>query len=71
MPTAPYDGDASPQSYLREPSRKCIDRLANLATGEEGFAMHGLPIRHLMLPGDLAGSEKVLAFIASEISCNT
>jgi putative pyruvate formate lyase activating enzyme len=45
--------------------------LANLATGEEGFAMHGRPIRHLMLPGDLAGSEKVLAFIASEISCNT
>lgn len=33
--------------------------------------MHELPIRHLMLPGDLADSEKVLALIAGEISCNT
>jgi putative pyruvate formate lyase activating enzyme len=32
------------------------------------IAYHGLLIRHLLLPGDKAGSLKVLKFIASEIS---
>ncbi|MDH7593499.1 MAG: radical SAM protein [Methanomicrobiales archaeon] len=35
---------------------------------EGGLALRGLIIRHLVLPGDLAGTEKVMRFIAEEIS---
>jgi len=37
---------------------------------EDGIAVRGLIIRHLVLPGDLAGSAKVLKFIAHDISRN-
>ncbi len=35
---------------------------------ENGLAKRGLLIRHLVLPGDIAGSKEVLRFIAEEIS---
>jgi putative pyruvate formate lyase activating enzyme len=35
---------------------------------ENGTAVRGLIIRHLVLPGDLAGSDKVLRFIGEQIS---
>jgi putative pyruvate formate lyase activating enzyme len=35
---------------------------------ESGLAKRGLLIRHLVLPGDIAGFKKVLEFIASELS---
>jgi putative pyruvate formate lyase activating enzyme len=37
----------------------------------EGIASHGLIIRHLVLPGNLAGSDEVLSWIAREISRDT
>ena len=38
---------------------------------EEGLAVRGLLVRHLVLPGDLSGTKEVLTFIAREISPNT
>jgi len=38
---------------------------------EDGIARRGLLVRHLVLPGGLAGTEKVLKFIAEEISRDT
>jgi putative pyruvate formate lyase activating enzyme len=38
---------------------------------EGGIATQGLLIRHLVLPNDLASSEKVLRFIAKELSLNS
>jgi len=38
---------------------------------EEGIATRGLLVRHLVLPGGLAGSMEVIDFIAREISPNT
>ncbi len=38
---------------------------------EDGIATHGLLIRHLVLPGGLAGTESVMRFIAEEISMNS
>lgn len=35
---------------------------------ERGLAVRGLLIRHLVLPGDLAGSREVLRFVAEELS---
>jgi len=37
----------------------------------KGVAIKGLIVRHLVLPNDLAGSEKIFEFIAKEISKNT
>ena len=37
----------------------------------DGIAKKGLLIRHLVLPNDMAGSEKVLKFIAQELSKGT
>jgi putative pyruvate formate lyase activating enzyme len=46
-------------------------QVGDLVLDEKGLARRGLLIRHLVLPGNLAGSESVLAFIAKEISPNT
>ena len=46
-------------------------QVGDLTVDENGLARRGLLIRHLVLPGNLAGTEQVLAFIASEISRNT
>jgi len=39
-----------------------------LKVDERGIAYRGLLIRHLVLPNNLAGSEKVLEFIVNELS---
>ncbi len=41
-----------------------------LATDENGKAEHGLIIRHLVLPGNVDNSIRVLDFIANELSVN-
>jgi putative pyruvate formate lyase activating enzyme len=46
-------------------------QVGDLVLDQQGLAQHGLLIRHLVLPGDLAGSKKVLVFIANEISRHT
>ncbi len=43
-------------------------QVGDLKVNTSGIAERGLLIRHLVMPDDLAGSEKVLAFIAEEIS---
>jgi putative pyruvate formate lyase activating enzyme len=37
----------------------------------DGIAVRGLIIRHLVLPGGLAGTREVMQFIASELSTNS
>ncbi|HEX9147466.1 MAG TPA: radical SAM protein [Candidatus Binatia bacterium] len=46
-------------------------QVGDLILDANGLAQRGLLIRHLVLPGDLAGSEQVFDFIAREISPNT
>jgi putative pyruvate formate lyase activating enzyme len=55
------------RSALREMHRQVGD----LVLDEQGIAQRGLLVRHLVLPGGLAGSEQVLAFIAEQLSRNT
>jgi putative pyruvate formate lyase activating enzyme len=52
---------------LREMHRQVGD----LETDEEGIALRGLLVRHLVLPGGLAGTREALRFLAEEISQNT
>ncbi|WP_434149227.1 radical SAM protein [Methylocaldum gracile subsp. desertum] len=46
-------------------------QVGNLRLAENGLAYRGLLVRHLILPASLAGTEKVLKFIAREISTET
>jgi putative pyruvate formate lyase activating enzyme len=43
-------------------------QVGSLEMDEDGVGIRGLLIRHLVLPGGLAGSEKVFEFIATELS---
>lgn len=51
--------------------REMHRQVGDLQTGETGIASRGLLIRHLLLPGDLAGTEQIIAFLAGEISTDT
>lgn len=55
------------QAAVKEMHRQVGD----LRISDEGLAERGLLVRHLVLPGDTANTEKVLAFLAREISRNT
>ena len=54
---------ASMKAAIREMHRQVGDLVI-----EDGVATRGLIIRHLVLPGNLAGSDKILPWIAEEIS---
>lgn len=43
-------------------------QVGNLMLDEHGMAQRGLLVRHLMLPGNSGGTQKVLEFIAHDIS---
>jgi putative pyruvate formate lyase activating enzyme len=55
------------QTAVREMHRQ----VGELRVDADGIAQRGLLVRHLVLPEDLANTEKVLAFVAGEISANT
>lgn len=46
-------------------------QVGDLELDEQGIARRGLLVRHLVLPGQVAGTEAVLAFLAREISAET
>ena len=46
-------------------------QVGDLVVDSEGVALRGLLVRHLVLPEDLANTERVLAFLADEISPDT
>ena len=46
-------------------------QVGDLRTDRAGVAQRGLLVRHLVLPDDVANTDKVLAFVAEEISRNT
>jgi len=47
------------------------DQVGDLCLDDNGIALHGLLVRHLVLPGGLAGTREAMRFLASEISPNT
>ncbi len=46
-------------------------QVGNLQIDDRGIAFRGLLVRHLVLPGGVAGTEEVMRFIAKEISEDT
>ena len=55
----------------REAVKEMHRQVGDLVLDDTGIARRGILVRHLVLPGDLAGSEKILAFLSNEISKET
>ena len=51
--------------------REMHRQVGDLVMDEDGVAMQGLLVRHLVLPENLAGTDDVLRFLAEEISLDT
>ena len=76
MPDMKYSNDAAAKKYSNAPdyfkiNKAAVKEMYRQVGGlkiEKGIAKRGLLIRHLVLPGDLAGSQKIFEFIADELS---
>jgi len=79
MPDMKYSSSEVAKKYSNAPDyfERCKEAVKEMhrQVGDlkvrDGIAYRGLLIRHLVLPNDLAGSEKILRFIAGEISRNS
>ena len=80
MPDIKYGDSTSARKYSRVRNHVEVNfaavqemhrQVGDLQLDGNGMAQRGLLVRHLVLPGDLAGTEVVIAFLASEISKNT
>lgn len=66
-----YAGAAGYFSVAKQAVKKMHGQVGDLVLDERGIATRGLLIRHLVLPDNLARTEKVMEFLAEEISKNT
>lgn len=80
MPDFKYGDDATAQRLSQAPRyvetaelalREMHRQVGNLALDPDGIAVRGVLVRHLVLPGGLAGTRRVMAFIARELSPDT
>lgn len=62
-----YSGCSSYADISRAAVKEMHRQVGNLQLGPDGLADHGVIIRHLVLPNDLAGSEETLRWIAREL----
>ncbi len=51
--------------------REMHRQVGDLRMDEEGIAIKGLLVRHLVMPNNIAGTEEIMEFLATEISKNT
>lgn len=77
MPDMRYSDDAVARKYSSAPRYTEINQAAvremhrqvgNLVLDENGIAKRGLLVRHLVLPGTLSGTERIMKFLSEEIS---
>ena len=66
-----YSGIPDYPEINRNAVREMHHQVSDLQMDENGIAVKGLLIRHLVLPNSLTGSKSILTFIANEISSNT
>jgi putative pyruvate formate lyase activating enzyme len=80
MPDFKYWDSEMARKYSRAPdypqvARRVIKEMyrqvGDLMLDEHGLATHGLLIRHLVMPGDIAGTRQVMNWIAQELSPTT
>jgi len=51
--------------------REMHGQVGDLLLDSEGIAVRGLLIRHLVMPNGVAGTDKIMSFLAGEISTDT
>ncbi len=51
--------------------REMHRQVGPLIFDEEGLAKRGVLVRHLVMPGDIAGTESIMRFLANEVSPDT
>lgn len=80
MPDMKYGNEKSGREYSHVSNYPKVNRAAvkemhrqvgDLELDEDGIALRGLLIRHLVLPNSIAGTKNVLKFISEEISKDT
>ena len=80
MPDMKYGEPAMAKTYSHTPDYVRVNRAAvremhrqvgDLRLTADGIAQRGLLVRHLVLPGGVAGTEEVVRFLAEEISRDT
>ena len=80
MPDMKYADPENARRYSRARDYVEVNRAAvkemhrqvgDLVLDQNGIARRGLLVRHLLLPGDLAGTAEVTGFLAREVSANT
>ena len=62
------------KNYWEDVTKAIVEmhrQVGNLKISKRGIAQRGLLIRHLVLPNDIAGSKKVIDFVADEISTDS
>jgi putative pyruvate formate lyase activating enzyme len=55
----------------REALKEMHRQVGDLVLDEKGIALRGIILRHLVMPGGVAGTREIMRFIAEEISSNT
>ncbi|MFW5741482.1 MAG: radical SAM protein [Myxococcota bacterium] len=66
-----YSGVASYPSVNRSAILEMHRQVGDLELDDAGVARRGLIVRHLVLPGDLAGTRSVMRFLAERVSRDT
>lgn len=79
MPDMKYSDEEIAKKYSRVPNYPKINRSAvlemyrqvgDLVMNENGIAVKGLLVRHLIMPDGIAGTENILHFLAEKVSRN-
>jgi putative pyruvate formate lyase activating enzyme len=80
MPDMKYADEALARRYSKVPNypahnqaavREMHRQVGDLVLDDDGIAVRGLLVRHLVLPDDIAGSDAIVRFLAEEISPHT
>lgn len=58
-------------AMVREALKEMHRQVGDLTLDENGIALKGIILRHLVMPGGVAGTREIMRFIAKEISPNT
>lgn len=70
-PAGQYSAAPDYPEVNRAAIKEMHNQVGDLVQDDDGIATRGLIIRHLVLPGNMAGTEKTMEFIAEDISPDT
>ncbi len=80
MPDVKYADATVAKKYSKIPNYPAVNQAAvkemhrqvgDLVLDADGIAQQGLLVRHLVMPGELAGTRKVAQFLAQEVAADT